>query len=76
MLEMVTVIFAELGLAVTIPLMLMFSVMLPDATTCEKAMLVHDTFTPELTVGSVLLLVVQLGSTTSTAAAKERTTKR
>ena len=67
-LEMVTVICPTAGLAAAMPLMLMFSVMLPCTTTFRKATLVHDMFMAASAVGSVWLTVEQAGRIPPTAA--------
>ena len=63
MLEIVTVIFGAVGLAATIPPILMLSVMLPWTTTFHRTMLVHDKATLVSAVGSVVPTVEQFGRT-------------
>ena len=64
-LEIVTVIGWEPGFAATMPLMLMFSVMLPCTTTLDKTTLTHDVFTVVFAVASVVPTVLQFGRITS-----------
>ena len=64
----VTRIFSAVGFAITIPGMLMLSIMLPCTTTFEKATLVHDTFTIVSAVGSTASTAQKMGRAAPAAA--------